>query len=94
MDGRSVLLEVSFEEGFSGHRTAIAWVEKPRAGQPLPTVTFVLSAPDDYFGTETYAVQVPDEQLCDFEEVEGRKDVYRLTSVLYVDDFEWDEMLV
>jgi hypothetical protein len=36
-------------------------------------------------------VQVPDEQLGDFEEVENRKGVYRLTSVLYVDDSEIDE---
>jgi hypothetical protein len=45
MDGRSVLLEISVGEGFHHHRTAIAWVDTPRAGEPLPKVTFVISPP-------------------------------------------------
>jgi hypothetical protein len=93
MDGRSVQLEISFGEGFYRYRTALAWVEKPRAGKPLPTVTFDLSAPDDDWGTKTYLVQVPDEQLGDFEEVEDRNRVYRLTSVLYVEDGVREETL-
>jgi hypothetical protein len=94
MDGRSVLLEISFGEGFHHHRRAIAWVDKPHAGEPLPTVTFVLSPPDDDCGAGTLLVQVPDEQLSDFEEVENRKGVYRLTSVLYVDVSETEEILI
>jgi hypothetical protein len=94
IDGRPVLLEISFGEGFHHHRTAIAWVDKPRVGQPLPTVTFVISPPDDDRGGETYLIQVPDEQLGDFKEVENRKRVYRLTSVLYVHVSESEEILI
>jgi hypothetical protein len=93
MDGRSVLLEISVGEGFHNHRTAIAWVDKPRAGKPLPTVTFVISPPDDDWGGATNLIQVPDEQLGDFEEVENRKGLYRLTSVLHVDDSECEDIL-
>jgi hypothetical protein len=92
MDGRLVQLEISFSEGFHHHRMAIAWVKKPRPGEPLPTVTFVITPPDDDLGAETYLVQVPDEQLGDFEKVENRKDVYRLTSVLYVENSVSEEM--
>jgi hypothetical protein len=93
MDGRCVLLEISFGEGFHQHRTAIAWVDKPRAEERLPRVTFVLSPPDNDRG-ETYLIEVPDEQLGDFEEVENCKRVYRLTSVLYVDVSESEEILI
>ena len=92
MDGRLVQLEISFGEGFNHHRMALAWVKKPRAGEPSPTVTFVISPPDEDYGGETYLVQVPDEQLGDFEKVENRKSVYRLTSVLYVEEFKSEEM--
>jgi hypothetical protein len=86
MDGRSVILETCFWERFSDQRIAIAQVRKPRAAESLPTVTFVLCPPDNLWEEEAVLVQVPDNQLGDFEQV--RKGVYRLTSVLYVDDFE------
>jgi hypothetical protein len=91
MDGCRVLLKLSFGDSPHYHRVAIAWVRKPRAGKRLPTVTFVLLPPDEPWPGRMYEVQVPDEQLGDFEEVENRKGVYRLTSVLHVDDSEIDE---
>lgn len=45
MDGRSVLLEISFAEGFHRRRTALAWVDKPRAGESFLTVTLSYRRP-------------------------------------------------
>jgi len=85
MDCRSVLLDICFWERFYERRFAIAQVRKPQAGESRPTLTFVLCDPSSLWG-ETVLVRVPDNQLSDFEEVQ--KGVYRLTSVLHVDDLE------
>jgi len=53
----------------------------------------VISPPDDDWGGATNLIQVPDEQLGDFKEVENRKRV-RLTSVLYVHVSESEEILI
>jgi hypothetical protein len=83
MDGRSVVLEMWFRRIFY-KRIAIATVVKPRAGEPVPTVTFVLCNPASIFEGTTFEVQVPDEQLGDFEAV--RKGLYRLKTVLFLDE--------
>jgi hypothetical protein len=80
MNGRRVQMQVSFGDGFYYRRVVIAWVEKPRVREGLPIVTFVICPPGDY--VRDCLVQVPDEQLGDFEEVTGQRGVYRLTSVL------------
>lgn len=86
MDCRRVILEICFWDRFYDQRIAIAQVRKPRTGESLSTVTFVLCPPSSLWEGETFLARVPDKQLGDFEKV--RKGVYRLTSVLYIDDSE------